>query len=336
MYCRTHMCEVISDPFQESPYLFHLWHANWISVSMQMYWQGWLPSTPSCCLPPPSILPTHLSFCITSLLAAVTFLFLFFPPPWISYVSLSPPFSQSSFLFCFYVIVSSLPPFIFSFLHLISVLLRSYLVQPSPIAANVWSWMQGLGHDWFFRVECSGVLFICIFSIGFFSTWFVFYVWESMPCLSVIGCRPCESARICSFWNLTGWLSSYTCSFVFLFLFFGVYSQAVDANINNGTVILPLLPLSLTVCFWKGTAVGHIFCSKVSLSLSVRHSGEDDARWGLHKAPPIEREKITTVTQLWIVLLHWSWSERETQICSYILVNAVLHQISQFCWLSAC
>ena len=57
-----------SDPFQESPYLFHLWHANWINVGMQTYLQGWLlaqspflylllPSFFSLCKPPSFIPP---------------------------------------------------------------------------------------------------------------------------------------------------------------------------------------------------------------------------------------------------------------------------------------
>lgn len=57
-----------------------------------------------------------------------------------------------------------------------------------PIAATVWSWMWGLGHDWSFRVECSGV---SLFFIGIFDLIHcAFWVWESMLCLSVIGRWP--------------------------------------------------------------------------------------------------------------------------------------------------
>lgn len=49
-----------SDPFQESPYLFHLWHANWINVGMQTYLQGWLlPQSPF----PYLLLPSFFSLC---------------------------------------------------------------------------------------------------------------------------------------------------------------------------------------------------------------------------------------------------------------------------------
>lgn len=52
---------VDSDPFQESPYLFHLWHANWINVGMQTYLQGWLlPQVP---LFPPSFFYKPPFFC---------------------------------------------------------------------------------------------------------------------------------------------------------------------------------------------------------------------------------------------------------------------------------
>lgn len=46
------------DPFQESPCLFHLWHANWISVGMQITRLTAPPDDPLCTpLPLPSPFP---------------------------------------------------------------------------------------------------------------------------------------------------------------------------------------------------------------------------------------------------------------------------------------
>lgn len=68
-----------------------------------------------------------------------------------------------------------------------------------PIAATVWSWMRGLGRDWSFRVECSGVR-LFVFFIGMFGLIHcMFRVWESMLCLSVIGRWPRERVCVCPF-----------------------------------------------------------------------------------------------------------------------------------------
>lgn len=63
------------------------------------------------------------------------------------------------------------------------------LLSPAfpPIAANVWSWMQGLGRDWFFRVECSGV---CYFI--FCRTFFFFCFLPNMCSKFGKACRVCQ------------------------------------------------------------------------------------------------------------------------------------------------
>lgn len=82
---RIFILSLHSDPFQESPYLFHLWHANWISVSMQTYLQGWLLPT----APPPPTSP-------------------FFPLSLLLLIRFSPPLhSSSSFSSQFYFFTNS-------------------------------------------------------------------------------------------------------------------------------------------------------------------------------------------------------------------------------------
>lgn len=82
---------VNSDPFQESPYLFHLWHVNWINVGMQTYLQGWLLH--------PQFLPLFPPYFLSSSLPINLFFPLLFLPLTTFFYTAGPMWSRSDFSF---------------------------------------------------------------------------------------------------------------------------------------------------------------------------------------------------------------------------------------------
>lgn len=94
---------VDSDPFQESPYLFHLWHANWINVGMQTYLQGWLlPPVPPPEFSSPSVNPLFLCHSLFCFFSLCSFLSSFCPQSIIEIFSVHLKVSSGAFFFLFF------------------------------------------------------------------------------------------------------------------------------------------------------------------------------------------------------------------------------------------
>lgn len=130
----------------------------------------------------------------------------------------------------------------------------------------------------------------------------------------------CVSAR--TFFNLADCLLTLV---VFFCVCVCVFISCPSKLINNDTIILPPLPLSITVCvFGRGTGVGHSYGYELSLPPCP-------ALLQRFKAPERNSINHTSYAIQCFFLFFESWRERPTQSLSYILVNAVLHQISQFC-----
>lgn len=177
-----------------------------------MYLQGWLPP-PSLLVPP-----------ITCFFFVCHFFFFFSSSVVKNVETFSAVFQLAIFLFSSILLSFS------SLLLSVSICFTTFLYPPplspsspppsqsslTPIAIPVWSWMQGLGCDWFLRVECSGVCLFLFYRNIWPNTLYVLSLGKHAVSVSdwLLATWECEQL----FFNPTGWLSSYTCSFLCMFI----------------------------------------------------------------------------------------------------------------------